>query len=415
MKKNSFFILFIGLFFIFCSTTTLATSAPSERPLEITYPAVPNATTPTTVATPIPEYVKYLYYFFLVVTGFFAVGALFYGGFRYITSAGSPEAMKDAKDQILAAILGLLILFSSWLILYQLSPQLVIFNIGPLRPSVPTLTPGILLCKEQVAGVVEAWNAVKESQNLNQEYGTASASRKRQIIERLQQISIQVSSVIASTTKICWQVPASGDIPDPYNDNVKWVYLIPMTATTTAPSLGPEYGVILYEKTKFSGRTLAFYTFSSSNPQASAWDQVEGQSIADLKPSSVRPFILNYYPQPRPVWYVNLYELVDYNKADPEKWKKEDVSLPSTGDPASSDTTGSSQKLGSLRIEGEYIVVFFKEGASSENSWWKGDIDVFTESDTNLYDNLMGTWCGTWPLRNPCAPGGLVVISAEIY
>ena len=104
----------------------------------------------------------------------------------------------------------------------------------------------------------------------------------------------------------------------------------------------------------------------------------EANTIKDLKPSSIKPFILNYEPQPRPVWFVSLYELVDYNKADPNKWKKEDVELPTSGQAAKSSTIDASQKLGSLKIEGKFIVVFFKKQTTSSGNSWQGDIDVFT-------------------------------------
>jgi len=431
MEKRGFFILFAILFLSFWGAAVLAqTAAPSDRPLEVKYPSLPQITTPpTTVATPIAEYVKYVYYFFLFAAGFFALGALVYASFRYITSAGRPEAMKDAKDQISAAIFGVVILFSSWIILNQINPKLTTFTLGPLRPAVPTLTPGVLLCTEEIKvggiGVKQAWDKIEESKTLNKEFDTASADRQKEIITSLSQISNQVNAVIASTTKYCWPVPSASDIPNPFNDKVEWAYLIPAvnSATSSATSTaGSEYGAILYENTKFGGKSLAIYTLNYPNLQASEWAGIlNGKTIKDLHPSSIKPFILNYEPQPRPIWYVNLYELVDWNKADPNKWKKEDVELPTSGQAAKSSTIGGDQKLGSLKIEGSLFVVFFKESASysGDNKPWEGEIDVFTESDTNLYDNIMGRWCSKDGVLGkeyfPCAPGGLVVISGGIY
>ena len=159
---------------------------------------------------------------------------------------------------------------------------------------------------------------------------------------------------------------------------------------------------------------MVFYTIN--NPQPTEWDGVAGgKKIKDLNPSSIKPFVLNYDPRPRPVWDVTLYELIDYNKADPQK-ASTTPPLPSTGDPAESSNLSSNQKISSIKIEGKLIVVFFKTGATQPNDQrpWQGELDVFTESDTNLYDNLMGIWCGTWPTRFPCA-SGLVIISGGIY
>jgi len=413
MKKNKFFVLLIVLIPILWGATIFAdTAAASDRPLEVTYPSFPQVTPPTTVATPVTQYVRYIYYFFLFTSGFFAMGALVYGSIRYITSAGNPDAMKDAKDQIFAAIFGLVILFSSWIILNQINPQLVTFRLGPLRPPILSLAPGVLLCKERV-DVLGAWDQIKKSESLNKEFQTASADRQKEIVTQLTQISVQVNNVMASITKACWQVPSSGDIPDPFNDKVEWAYLVPSASTTA--SAGKEYGAILYENTKFGGKSLAVYTLNYPNLKPSEWSGIQGgKTIKDLNPSSIKPFILNYEPQPRPVWYVNLYELFDYNKADPNKWKEE-VPLPSSGQATKFSTVGASQKLGSLQIEGSLIVVFFKE-AGSGNKPWEGDIDVFTGSDTNLYDNLIGRWCSNFVVGySPCAPGGMVVISGSIY
>jgi len=97
MKKNKFFVLLIVLIPILWGATIFAdTAAASDRPLEVTYPSFPQVTPPTTVATPVTQYVRYIYYFFLFTSGFFAMGALVYGSIRYITSAGNPDAMKDA-------------------------------------------------------------------------------------------------------------------------------------------------------------------------------------------------------------------------------------------------------------------------------------------------------------------------------
>lgn len=45
----------------------------------------------------------------LRIVGLMAVGYLVYGGFRYVTSRGSPDETKKAQDIILKAIIGLII------------------------------------------------------------------------------------------------------------------------------------------------------------------------------------------------------------------------------------------------------------------------------------------------------------------
>jgi len=105
----------------------------AQRKLEIIYPTAPGAETPTTVKTALPEYLKYVFTFAIMIAGLLAFGALIYGGFSYLTSAGEPSKMKDGQDQIIAGILGLIIVLSSFLILNTINPQLVLPG-GALQP-----------------------------------------------------------------------------------------------------------------------------------------------------------------------------------------------------------------------------------------------------------------------------------------
>ena len=105
----------------------------AQRKLEIIYPTAPGAETPITVKTALPEYLKYVFTFAIMIAGLLAFGALIYGGFSYLTSAGDPSKMKDGQDQIIAGFLGLIIVLSSFLILNTINPQLVLPG-GALQP-----------------------------------------------------------------------------------------------------------------------------------------------------------------------------------------------------------------------------------------------------------------------------------------
>lgn len=106
------------------------------RELEIEYPGVPGVETPTTVKTALPEYLQYVFTFAIIIAGLLAFGSLIYGGIRYLTSAGDPTKMSDAKNQVIAGFSGLIILLSSYLILNTINPQLVLPKKPPLQPAV---------------------------------------------------------------------------------------------------------------------------------------------------------------------------------------------------------------------------------------------------------------------------------------
>jgi len=129
-KIKSIFLMLFILFVLgeFLALTIYPSSVFAQKSLELTYPGK-NA--PKTVATTLSDYVTYIFNFLIRIAGLIVFGSLIYGGIRYLTSTGSPSAIADAKDQILSAFLGLIILLSSYLILHTLNPQLVKFTLIP--------------------------------------------------------------------------------------------------------------------------------------------------------------------------------------------------------------------------------------------------------------------------------------------
>jgi len=94
----------------------------AQREIEVPFPGLAT-TTPA-----LPEYIEAIYKFALIISGVITFAALVYGGFLYLTSAGNPARMNDAKDQIFSAILGLIILFSAYLILRTINPELIMLS-----------------------------------------------------------------------------------------------------------------------------------------------------------------------------------------------------------------------------------------------------------------------------------------------
>jgi len=140
------FLLAISLVLLLTSFSSAAEEEEKERPLEIEYPKIGGWQPKTVEQAVLPEYVKYIFNFSIAIAGLIAFGALVYGGFRYITSVGAPLAQTEAKDQIFAGIIGLIILLSSYLILTTINPQLVMLKLEPvIWPELPTDLPGVYL------------------------------------------------------------------------------------------------------------------------------------------------------------------------------------------------------------------------------------------------------------------------------
>ena len=158
IKKNKLLFLFLLLLIFLIGASFIS----AQKPLEIVYPQIPGALTPITTKTSLPDYIRYIFQFSIFLGASIAFGSLIYGGVRYLTSAGSPSPQKDAKSQMSAGILGLIILVSAYLILNTINPQLVAFKVSlpekapTSRPSAFTLKPGVAeLVEIPVGGLIE--------------------------------------------------------------------------------------------------------------------------------------------------------------------------------------------------------------------------------------------------------------------
>jgi hypothetical protein len=146
LKIFSISFLTLTVFFL------LYSACAAEKDLEVNYPEV-LGTKPTTA---IPEYVKYIFTFSILVVGLVAFGSLVLGGMRYLSSAGDPSKMRDAREQILSAVLGIIILLSSYLILYNINPYLINIEITPLGEiEEPEKPPPFEIENEKVSLILE--------------------------------------------------------------------------------------------------------------------------------------------------------------------------------------------------------------------------------------------------------------------
>jgi len=127
------FLLFVLISFLILLFSSFCFA--QQRKLELIYPAVPGVQTPMTTKTALPDYLRYVFTFTIIISGLVAFGAMVYGGILYLTSTGDPAKISDAKDQVTASFLGLIIILSSFLILNTINPQLVLPAKPPLEPA----------------------------------------------------------------------------------------------------------------------------------------------------------------------------------------------------------------------------------------------------------------------------------------
>lgn len=76
----------------------------------------------------IGDYVAYVYRYGLSVAGILAAIVMMAGGVMWLTSGGDSGQVSKAKSFISGSVIGLLILFSTYMILYQINPGLTELN-----------------------------------------------------------------------------------------------------------------------------------------------------------------------------------------------------------------------------------------------------------------------------------------------
>ena len=118
MKKNKIIFLFLVLFFL------LNLPSVTVGGLELNYPQINEVQIEGT--TSLPEYVEYAFTFAVWIIGLLAFVILIIAGIKWIVSIDNSAVKAEAKNQISAALLGILILFSSVIIIEKINPNLLI-------------------------------------------------------------------------------------------------------------------------------------------------------------------------------------------------------------------------------------------------------------------------------------------------
>ncbi len=88
----------------------------------------------------IAQYIKGLYQYAISIAGVLAAIVLMAGGIFWLISAGSADRITKAKSLISGSLIGLMILLTSYLVLYEINPNLVIF--GPMEMGVVDIIEG---------------------------------------------------------------------------------------------------------------------------------------------------------------------------------------------------------------------------------------------------------------------------------
>jgi len=130
MRKLLLTILLLCLFF------TLAGFVQAEKTTIVDYPDLDGAKKPGEAGPgeALPQLIKYIFIFSLSIVGVIGLAAIIIGAFGYLTAVGNPQKAADAKDKILSALLGIILLLGSFLLLRTINPDLL--KLGVEAPAV---------------------------------------------------------------------------------------------------------------------------------------------------------------------------------------------------------------------------------------------------------------------------------------
>ena len=288
MIKKFFAIVIVSIMLFSLAGFTFAQR--TGRDLEIEYPEIEEFK-PEQVTAPVTEYFKYIFNFFVWISGLIALVVLVQAGLSYLTSAGNPEAMNDAKSKIAAALLGILILFGSYLILTTINPDLIAFHLPRLKPIISKLPTGVLLCKEEML-VMKAWDLTEDFEKAD------SMKDEQKRVDEQRRIKEELDIIFKEITDQCYTASSKGDIRGDFDNKVKFIYFIPHTWTDGDWKYETEYGAIVYEDRDFGGKSYA--VVSHLKDSNGGWRPYEKEVLTGLGfgLSSIKPFQLIYEPNP---------------------------------------------------------------------------------------------------------------------
>jgi len=330
------------------------------RDLEIDYPDIAGADTPDKVSTPLGEYIKYIFSFALWIVGILAFGVLVIAGVKYLISGENPKLKADARNQILCAILGVLILISSITVLNQIKFDSAVISPYEIDPAI-LIRSGIWLCKEPIGGFV---SFMQGSSNLDED-------AEDEMLEKIKEN--------------CYRLLAKSLVAEEFKGKIKQVYLIP------DENEDYKYGLVMHKGEGFDGDCVT---------------ATEDKNLTSFEFYSVTPFIIETHAEGEGI---SIYDHRDFNEnLEPNEVgeKEEDIKA---------DRTVKMNPCYSIKIDKKENWVAIAYG-SPEASWSVGQIEigsidnakpceVFDRSDRNLEDDFVGTFCSQgfwWWNRQPC-------------
>jgi len=118
----------------------------------------------------IGRYIQEVYNYAVGAVGILATITMMWGGVRWLTAGGNKEAVADAQSWIKGSLTGLVLIMTSYLILYTINPDLIFFKTISLSTILKTQP--LIVGEESMVGAKK----LKWQQNIQLQYNDADAS-----------------------------------------------------------------------------------------------------------------------------------------------------------------------------------------------------------------------------------------------
>jgi len=171
--KKLIFIIFVLLLLASASVTLAQT--------KLIVPIPSAGQTVSQIADPV-QYIRTVYQFSLGFGGLAAMGIIVFAAIKRIVSAGNVAQVGDANDMIKQAVIGLVLLFSAFLILYTINPNLVSLKLTDLELIKPVKELGL----DESTVLAATINQYNQSKN-----ATAKAVALREAAERTREEAVK--------------------------------------------------------------------------------------------------------------------------------------------------------------------------------------------------------------------------------
>lgn len=133
------------------------------------------------------EYIRLLFLYGLGIIGIVALFAIVFGGIRYVTSGSSETGKAEGKKWIIASLSGVILLFSSYLILNTINPNLVSLkepNLPAVDIDVPEQPAQTILNLGQQTGALPGQLTFSNSKypDMEQRFNETAPNNLRQVV-----------------------------------------------------------------------------------------------------------------------------------------------------------------------------------------------------------------------------------------